>query len=65
MPLDDDFKAHYVLDASDEQISTLLRLTERYCVVLQTLRAAPPVTRTLTVEEWTKSVSPYPFSTHG
>jgi uncharacterized OsmC-like protein len=28
-------------DASDEQIATLLRLTERYCVVLQTLRQPP------------------------
>jgi uncharacterized OsmC-like protein len=28
-------------DASDEQLDTLLRLTERYCVVLQTL-AHPP-----------------------
>ena len=29
-------------DASDEQVETLLRLTERYCVVYQTL-AHPPV----------------------
>jgi uncharacterized OsmC-like protein len=29
-------------DSSDEQLNTLLRLTERYCVVLQTL-AKPPV----------------------
>ena len=28
-------------DASDEQLATLLRLTERYCVILQTLRAPP------------------------
>ncbi len=28
-------------DASDEQLATLLRLTERYCVVLQTLRHPP------------------------
>ena len=28
-------------DASDEQLATLLRLTERYCVVFQTL-ASPP-----------------------
>jgi uncharacterized OsmC-like protein len=27
----------------DDQAATLLKLTERYCVVLQTLRAAPPV----------------------
>ena len=30
-------------DASDEQIATLLKLTERYCVVLQTLRSSPPI----------------------
>jgi uncharacterized OsmC-like protein len=30
--------------ASDEQIATLLRLTERYCVVLQTLTHPVPVT---------------------
>jgi uncharacterized OsmC-like protein len=28
-------------DASDEQLETLLRLTERYCVVYQTLRHPP------------------------
>jgi predicted transcriptional regulator/DNA-binding XRE family transcriptional regulator len=28
-------------------------------------RAAAPMTRTLTVEEWSKSASPYPFSSHG
>jgi uncharacterized OsmC-like protein len=31
-------------DASEEQLATLLRLTERYCVVLQTLRAPLDVT---------------------
>jgi uncharacterized OsmC-like protein len=30
-------------DASHEQLETLLRLTERYCVVLQTLRVPPVV----------------------
>jgi len=30
-------------DASSEQLDTLLKLTERYCVVLQTLRASPEV----------------------
>ncbi|HEU5170621.1 MAG TPA: OsmC family protein [Gemmatimonadales bacterium] len=30
-------------DATPEQLDTLIRLTERYCVVLQTLRGAPPV----------------------
>jgi uncharacterized OsmC-like protein len=29
--------------ATEEQLATLLKLTERYCVVLQTLRGAPPV----------------------
>ena len=31
-------------DATDEQRATLLKLTERYCVVLQTLKQAPPIT---------------------
>jgi uncharacterized OsmC-like protein len=31
-------------DASDEQVATLLRLTERYCVVLQTLKHSPEIT---------------------
>jgi uncharacterized OsmC-like protein len=31
-------------DASDDQLATLLRLTERYCVVYQTLRQAPEIT---------------------
>lgn len=29
-------------DADDEQLGTLLRLTERYCVVLQTIRSSSP-----------------------
>ena len=33
-------------DASDEQLETLLRLTERYCVVYQTLVRAPTMTVT-------------------
>jgi uncharacterized OsmC-like protein len=28
-------------DASEEQLTTLMRLTERYCVVFQTLRQPP------------------------
>ena len=31
-------------DATEEQRATLLRLTERYCVVLQTLKQSPPIT---------------------
>ena len=31
-------------DATEEQRATLLKLTERYCVVLQTLRQTPPIT---------------------
>jgi uncharacterized OsmC-like protein len=31
-------------DATQEQLDTLLKLTERYCVVLQTLRTPIPVT---------------------
>ena len=33
-------------DASDEQLATLLRLTERYCVVYQTLVRPPTLTVT-------------------
>jgi uncharacterized OsmC-like protein len=29
------------IDASEEQLATLLKLTERYCVVYQTLRNSP------------------------
>jgi uncharacterized OsmC-like protein len=32
--------------ASEEQLDTLLRLTERYCVVYQTLAHAPALTVT-------------------
>ena len=34
-------------DASPEQLEQVLKLTERYCVVYQTLRSAPPVAITL------------------
>ncbi len=30
-------------DLTDEQLATLIKLTERYCVVYQTLKAAPPI----------------------
>ncbi len=30
-------------DADEEQLATLQRLTERYCVIYQTLRNPPPV----------------------
>ena len=33
-------------DASDDQLATLLRLTERYCVVYQTLMSPPAMTVT-------------------
>ena len=33
--------------AGEEQLATLLKLTERYCVVLQTLRNTPPVRASL------------------
>ena len=35
-------------DAPAEKLDQLLKLTERYCVVLQTLRASPSLTATLT-----------------
>jgi uncharacterized OsmC-like protein len=34
--------------ATDEQIETLIRLTERYCVVLQTIASGPPMTTSWT-----------------
>jgi uncharacterized OsmC-like protein len=34
-------------DASDEQLATLLKLTERYCVIFQTLRAPPQLSATV------------------
>jgi uncharacterized OsmC-like protein len=33
--------------ASDDDLATLLRLTERYCVVLQTLQRSPSITATI------------------
>ncbi len=35
-------------DATEEQIATLLKLTQRYCVVLQTLRSPPEIVATIT-----------------
>lgn len=40
-------------DADEAQRATLLRLTERYCVVLQTLRRAPPIEASLKAPEQT------------
>ena len=37
-------------DASAEQRATLLKLTERYCVVYQTLKRSPPVEVNLLVQ---------------
>ncbi len=30
-------------DLTDEQLATLMKLTERYCVVYQTLKSSPPI----------------------
>jgi uncharacterized OsmC-like protein len=40
-----DIRLTFDLDssASEEELATLLKLTERYCVVLRTLRSGPPV----------------------
>jgi uncharacterized OsmC-like protein len=35
-------------DAEEEQLATLLKLTERYCVVYQTLAATPVLSTALT-----------------
>lgn len=44
-----DIRMRFEVDspASDEQLATLLRLTERYCVIAQTLRQPPPLQTTL------------------
>ena len=34
---------HLATDASEQQLATLIRLTERYCVVYQTLRGSPEI----------------------
>ena len=34
-------------DASDEQLATLLKLTERYCVIFQTLKTPPRMSATV------------------
>ena len=50
-----DIRLHFDLetDATPEQLEQVLKLTERYCVIYQTLRSAPPVSVTLekTVEQ--------------
>ena len=40
-----EIRLHFDLktDATEEELATLLRLTERYCVVYQTIRSAPDV----------------------
>jgi uncharacterized OsmC-like protein len=38
-------------DASEEELRTLLRLTERYCVVAQTLRASPELVASMARRE--------------
>ena len=45
-----DIRLRFDIDttASEEQAATLLKLTERYCVVLQTLRSAPTVSARIT-----------------
>jgi uncharacterized OsmC-like protein len=44
-----DIRLHFDLetDATPAQLEQVLKLTERYCVVYQTLRSAPPVSLTL------------------
>jgi uncharacterized OsmC-like protein len=37
-------------DLSEEQRATLMKLTERYCVVYQTLRTPPPIAVTSQVQ---------------
>lgn len=41
----EDLRLHFALDtdADEEQLQTLIKLTERYCVIYQTLNNPPPV----------------------
>jgi len=41
-----DIRLEFALDtdATEDELATLVRLTERYCVVLQTLTSSPPIT---------------------
>jgi uncharacterized OsmC-like protein len=50
-----DIRLRYDLDtdASEDQLASLLKLTERYCVVLQTLMKSPQVDVTLERPELT------------
>jgi len=45
-----DIRLQFEIDtnASEEQAATLLKLTERYCVVLQTLRSPPAISARIT-----------------
>lgn len=44
-PLKQKIRLRFTLDtdAPEDERATLIRLTERYCVVPQTLRQAPPI----------------------
>ena len=48
-----DIRLNFTLDTDEpeEKQQNLLRLTERYCVVLQTLRSAPPVEAAISVRK--------------
>jgi uncharacterized OsmC-like protein len=47
-----DIRLHFTLDTDEpeDKRASLLRLTERYCVVLQTLRSAPPTQADIAVK---------------
>ncbi|MEC4890032.1 MAG: OsmC family protein [Nitrospira sp.] len=47
-------------DATEEQLATLLRLTERYCVVLQTLRQPPCISVSHHTTKSSASIGPPP-----
>jgi uncharacterized OsmC-like protein len=46
-------RLHFTLetDANQEQLDSLIRLTERYCVVYQTIRSAPAITISRSIKE--------------
>jgi uncharacterized OsmC-like protein len=55
-------RLHFALatSASEEQIATLIRLTERYCVVYQTLRQSPAIVVSSSVVPSSGELAPQP-----
>jgi uncharacterized OsmC-like protein len=57
-----DIRLSFSLDsaATEDQLETLLKLTERYCVVFQTLRTSPQLAATIASTPTTQGHTPTP-----